>query len=150
MLQFLYNDNRTGISVERNTYGFCNTACPGGLLVGPSDVGGTCPSGVETINKEAVDHCCCGSSSCCWASCTDMVLPQNCLPPGAEWEYNYKGYFEAVQAISGQITTSTVAPSGKLLCRVTHTHDHQQVRNSTPDDEIHLCSFQTVQAYEMS
>ena len=111
MLQFLYNDNRTGISVERNTYGFCNTACPGGLLVGPSDVGGTCPSGVETINKEAVDHCCCGSDSCCWARCTLGVPPEDCLPPGAEWKFNDdKGYFEAVQTAS----TSTIAPSGKF------------------------------------
>ena len=78
------------------------------MFVGPSDLGGVCPSGVETINKNGVDHCCCGSSSCCWATCTENVPPEDCLPPAAEWKFNDdKGYYEALQATSGTTDDST-------------------------------------------
>ena len=96
----------------QSTYGFCNTACPGGVFVGPSDVGGICPPGVETVNKNGVDHCCCGSSSCCWASCNDTVLPMDCLPPGAEWKYNnriYRRCYEAVQAAPSNPASTTTS-----------------------------------------
>ena len=110
VLQFQYDDNRTGITIKRNTYGFCNTACPGGVFIGPPDVGGVCPLGVETINKNGVDHCCCGTSSCCWASCTENVPPEDCLPPAAEWKLNVdKGHYEALQATSDTTDDSNSA-----------------------------------------
>ena len=87
-------------------YGFCNTACPGGVFVGPSDVSGTCTLGSSQITKTVgmsglsvnVDHCCCGDEDCCWERCTRGAPPEHCLPPGAEWKLNVNGYFQAVQA----------------------------------------------------
>ena len=85
------------------------------MFVGPSDVGGACPSGVEIHNKVGADHCCCGSDSCCWARCIFGAPPNDCLPHGAVWKFNdNRGYFEAVQATSDPTSTSTVAPSGKF------------------------------------
>ena len=85
-------------------YGFCNTACPGGVFLGPSDVGGTCTTGSSLITKDdtaAVDHCCCGTADCCWARCTLNTPPESCLPPGAEWNKSDNlGYFQATTPIS--------------------------------------------------
>ena len=82
-----------------NKYGFCNTACPGGVFLGPSDVGGTCTLGSSQITKTTVDHCCCEQDDCCWARCILGVPPELCLPPGALWKHNKDlGYFQAVQA----------------------------------------------------
>ena len=87
---------------HKTEWGYCHVACPGGVFVGPSDVGGTCPDGssrntVADIN----DHCCCGSgNSCCWAKCTFSTPPEDCLPPGAEWKFNatLSGHYQAVPA----------------------------------------------------
>ena len=103
------NNNGTILVIFQTTYGFCNTACPGGLFVGPSDVGGVCPPGVQTKMINNVDNCCCGSSSCCWLSCTDNDPPQDCLPTGAEWKLNAnRQVYEAVQLQS----TPTAVSSG--------------------------------------
>ena len=92
--------------VFQSSYGFCNTACPGGVFVGPSDVGGVCPTGAVSKEINSVDNCCCGSSSCCWLSCTDSVPPKDCLPSGAQWKYNAnRGYFEALQSIPSTVSS---------------------------------------------
>ena len=80
-------------------------ACPGGVFVGPSDVGGTCPQGTETrtvtdtVNR-AMDHCCCKIDHCCWAKCVSVSPPDNCLPSGAKWKFNatLAGHYQAVLA----------------------------------------------------
>ena len=129
--------------VFQSTYGFCNTACPGGVYVGPSDVGGICPPGVETVNKTGVDHCCCGSSSCCWASCTDTVLPMDCLPPGAEWTYNNNGYYVAVQAAPSNPASTTTSLMSMICLKCTSTR-MLKTNCSTwiPQPRIHQAALQ--------
>lgn len=86
-------------------FGFCPPACPGGVFVGPSDVGGTCPQGTitktvtDTVNR-AMDHCCCKIDHCCWAKCVSDSPPDDCLPPGAKWKLNatLAGHYQAVLA----------------------------------------------------
>ena len=86
----------------RKKWGYCHSACPGGTYVGPSDVGGTCPSGSGILTVTgyygSMDHCCCGDIGCCWNKCTRSPPPEDCLPPGAEWKYNstLAGHYQAV------------------------------------------------------
>ena len=101
--------DETGLAIK---YGFCNSSCPGGVFVGPSDVSGTCTLGSSLVSKTVevsagvsatVENCCCGDENCCWANCTIETPPDSCLPPGSEWKWNNAlEYFEAVAS-----TTST-------------------------------------------
>ena len=119
MLQYQYDDNRTGTIVQRNTYGFCNSACPGGMLVGPPDVGGACPPGLQTKDRKGVEYCCCGSDDSCWGKCTFGVPPDDCLPRGAEWKFNdNRGYYEAVQGDSSDTTCSGSTSDGTDMVEV--------------------------------
>ena len=99
----------TGVNAQNRMkpgkFGFCPPACPGGVFVGPSDVGGTCPEGTvtrtvtDTVNR-AMDHCCCKIDGCCWAKCDSDLPPKECLPPGAKWKLNatLAGHYQAVLA----------------------------------------------------
>ena len=86
-------------------FGFCPPACPGGVFVGPSDVGGTCPQGTvtktvtDTVNR-TMDHCCCKIDHCCWAKCVSDSPPEDCLPQRAKWKLNatLAGHYQAVLA----------------------------------------------------
>ena len=91
--------------MDSGKFGFCPPVCPGGVFVGPSDVGGTCPQGTitktvtDTVNR-AMDHCCCTIDHCCWAKCVSDSPPKECLPSGAKWEVNatLAGHYQAVLA----------------------------------------------------
>ena len=96
--------NRNG-RMRPGKWGFCPAACPGGVFVGPSDVGSTCPEGtvskfLNDIKNRTMEHCCCGEADCCWAKCISSPPPQECLPPRAEWKLNagLGGYYQAVLA----------------------------------------------------
>ena len=77
----------------------------GEVFVGPSDVGGSCPTGTYNYRTS----CCC-ASGCCWGNCRLSNPPDDCLPPGAawtftvdeesqdQWEHDGKvGYFQATK-----------------------------------------------------
>ena len=115
VVNMVVNDyNTVPMVFQASGYGFCNTACPGGLFVGPSDVGGVCPPGSETKKINNVDNCCCGSTTCCWLSCTTNDPPQDCLPTGAEWKLNAnRQVYEAVQLQSTPTTVSSGSYQGQ-------------------------------------
>ena len=58
----------------------------GAVFVGPSDVGGSCPTGTYQYTSQGVDHCCC-EGGCCWENCRMSNPPDDCLPPGATWMF---------------------------------------------------------------
>ena len=64
------------------------------IVVGPSDVGGTCPANSYLFVEGGKEFCCCGKM-CCWKRCTWSQPPINCLPAGAKWIYNEElGYYQ--------------------------------------------------------
>ena len=83
-------------------------------LVGPSDVGGTCPIKSYVYTWERTEYCCCGGN-CCWLRCTWPEPPASCLPPGAAWHYNTKRGFYIVSATKETTTSVSFAPEGYVL-----------------------------------
>ena len=83
-------------------------------LVGPSDVGGTCPTKSYVYTWERTEYCCCGGN-CCWVRCTWTEPPASCLPPGAAWHYNTKKGFYSVSATTETTTSVFFAPEGYVL-----------------------------------
>ena len=115
----------TEVAADRNKiqWGYCHMACPGGTFVGPSDAGGTCPDGsvkqiIEIIDTApAMDHCCCGDSSCCWNKCYGSP-PDSCLPSGAEWKLDAKspGRYQAVQACMTKVVEGVTNDDPEKPC----------------------------------
>ena len=69
----------------------------GTYLSGPSDTGGSCPSGSGPYSEAGIDYCCCGGG-CCWDKCNWSDPPDSCIAQisGASWVYNSsEGYFQA-------------------------------------------------------
>ena len=67
-------------------------------LIGPSDVGGQCPSPTYKYTWAGVDNCCCGNG-CCWKECTWSSPPANCIEniTNSHWIYSQDlGYHKAV------------------------------------------------------
>ena len=60
-------------------------------LIGPSDVGGTCPAGTYNYRKRGSNSCCCGHN-CCFGRCLSRELSKytDCLSgvPNSAWEWN--------------------------------------------------------------
>ena len=75
----------------------------GTVISGPSDVGGTCPSGTYKYFQA----CCCGHG-CCWDVCRDANPPDSCIAQveGAQWIYNSGlGYYQAYVGVgNGKFT----------------------------------------------
>ena len=72
------------------------------FLIGPKDVGGSCPSPSRPTkyNKQ----CCC-SRSCCWSHCRDIKPPQKCLNgvPNSQWVFNNDTrVYQAVRNFKGK------------------------------------------------
>ena len=71
----------------------------GDMLFGPSDVGGSCPTGAYQLG-----NLCCCVDGCCWNRCLPQVIekaPENCLPSGAEWmHYKYNGALQHYTAVT--------------------------------------------------
>ena len=100
------------------------------VFVGPSDVGGSCPSG----SYQYINSCCCGGG-CCWDKCGWDAPPQDCLPDGAKWKLNDNlGWYQAVGApptTTTTTTTITTTTKGKKLdigvghlFQISFTFDH--------------------------
>lgn len=66
-----------------------------GMISGPSDFGGHCPSPTYKYRESGIDYCCC-SNACCWERCVFSTPPADCLPSGHQWIYSAElGYFQA-------------------------------------------------------
>ena len=66
-------------------------------LIGPSDVGGQCPS--PTFPYGSGKYCCC-ANGCCWSGCTFTEPPADCLQnvPNSYWIYSQDlGVYQAMQ-----------------------------------------------------
>ena len=72
-------------------------------MIGPGDVGGTCPSPTDLWKNQ----CCC-EADCCWDQCELSSPPTNCLQevPNSKWIFNKNlGYHQAFKLISGNLYT---------------------------------------------
>ena len=62
------------------------------LLIGPSDVGGTCPTPTYPYREGASRETCCCGNGCCWDKCIDHIVDDypDCLDSvsGAFWEWD--------------------------------------------------------------
>ena len=71
------------------------------FLIGPKDVGGSCPS-PSYVYK--FDQCCC-SDNCCWSDCRKNKPPKKCINgvPNSQWVFNSdKMVYEAVRNFKGK------------------------------------------------
>ena len=76
------------------TNGQCES-CPNGQiftvtpLIGPSDVGGQCPSPTYKYTEAGVENCCC-DNGCCWSDCGFSTPPVDCIQgiPDSVWIYS--------------------------------------------------------------
>ena len=69
-------------------------------MIGPSDVGGQCPSPSFKYTEAGVDYCCCGAG-CCWEKCTYSTPPADCLQDVSDSQWIYSedlGYFQGFQS----------------------------------------------------
>ena len=74
------------------------------LIIGPSDVGGECPTPSYKYGHGGKDFCCCGNA-CCFHDCKWSPPPENCLQgvPSAKWIYNQDlGYYQAFRPTTGE------------------------------------------------
>ena len=77
----------------------------GKLISGPSDVGGTCPSGTKLQNENGVNYCCCPFTLiyCCWYKCRVHDPPKDCIAGvnGSNWVWNPKEHFFQLRLTQG-------------------------------------------------
>ena len=74
------------------------------FLIGPKDVGGSCPSPSLPIKYNNIIQCYC-SRSCFWSNCRDIKPPQKCLNgvPNSQWVFNIdKRVYQAVRNFKGK------------------------------------------------
>merc|ERR1719414_1184146 len=106
--------NVTGDKCDTCKEGFYDitTSCNSTLISGPQDVGGKCPSSIQTYQET----CCCGNS-CCWDNCRWDNPPDDCLNtiPNSKWIWNEElGYYQAVQSsklLSGPQDVGGICPN---------------------------------------